>query len=493
MPLVSNVKMTSVSEEGGGRGELLSRDECLCPVCLEIFLEPVTLPCGHTFCKPCFLETVDKATLCCPMCRKRVSTWARLNSRKQTLVNDELWRQVQAAFPLQCQRRLIGQEGGQEEEDQVFVSTPRVCPPGEVRREYEDQISKLAEEKRSLEEAERRASEEYIQQLLAEEEEQMAEERRRQEERQLEDDEKLATLLSQQLNSSPMSDLPGNVSSAEVTPAKRKQKSGSGAIERFLCPVKPKLSSSDSNPISTFMTNKENILCSQVTPRASLKEPTKCPMPTLEYYGRLQGPVHPPLPAPPRLQAGTAKSPPVCTQAHPDTEGALSGKRKSSEMEASQEEPDVAKHICSSSVTGGMQGQTQREVEFFTRLQQEEEDRRLALLLQEELNKEAVQRATDRSKESSNPYQLRQKSSAQPGPGTAGAADQASSSKPTKACSSSSTAKKNRTERRISLEKKTSNSCTSSSVTSSCKQVTLTEMFPRQGGVSTSLSDRRDK
>ena len=62
-----------------------------------------------------FLKSVDQATLCCPLCRKRISTWARLNSRKKTLVNEELWREVQDAFPLQCQRRLNGEEEVDEE------------------------------------------------------------------------------------------------------------------------------------------------------------------------------------------------------------------------------------------------------------------------------------------------------------------------------------------------------------------------------------------
>uniref|UniRef100_A0A8C7YWY4 RING-type E3 ubiquitin transferase n=1 Tax=Oryzias sinensis TaxID=183150 RepID=A0A8C7YWY4_9TELE len=104
-----------MSDRAGGRDPALSPEDCRCPVCLEIFVEPVTLPCTHTFCKSCFLESVDKAALCCPLCRKRVSTWARLHSKNQTLVNQALWRRIQTCFPVQCQRRLSGQEADDED------------------------------------------------------------------------------------------------------------------------------------------------------------------------------------------------------------------------------------------------------------------------------------------------------------------------------------------------------------------------------------------
>lgn len=63
----------------------------------------------------CFLESVDKATLCCPLCRMRVSSWARRNSRSNTLVNQQLWTQIQNCFPLQCQRRLSGLDGSSDD------------------------------------------------------------------------------------------------------------------------------------------------------------------------------------------------------------------------------------------------------------------------------------------------------------------------------------------------------------------------------------------
>lgn len=208
-------------------------------------MEPVTLPCNHTICNSCFQLTVENASLCCPFCRRRVSSWARYNARRNTLINWELWEKIQKKYPKECERRI----NGQDLEEEIFVPHPQhqLSKPGELRQEYEAEVSKVEAERRAHEQEENKASEEYIQKLLAEEEEEhrLAEERRKEMEEQLKQDEELAWQLSNSLNDSLgehvlSSSSRGDSLSSESHPAnlcKMKNKpSNSGDIEKYLTP-----------------------------------------------------------------------------------------------------------------------------------------------------------------------------------------------------------------------------------------------------------------
>ncbi|XP_039906759.1 E3 ubiquitin-protein ligase TRIM39-like [Simochromis diagramma] len=49
----------------------LSEDQFLCSICLEVFTDPVTIPCGHNFCKTCITENWNISLCCqCPLCVK---------------------------------------------------------------------------------------------------------------------------------------------------------------------------------------------------------------------------------------------------------------------------------------------------------------------------------------------------------------------------------------------------------------------------------------
>lgn len=44
-----------------------------CGICLDIWYNPSTLKCGHTFCQKCILEQVTKYQLKCPTCTKTIN------------------------------------------------------------------------------------------------------------------------------------------------------------------------------------------------------------------------------------------------------------------------------------------------------------------------------------------------------------------------------------------------------------------------------------
>ncbi|XP_076008886.1 E3 ubiquitin/ISG15 ligase TRIM25-like [Genypterus blacodes] len=49
----------------------LSEEQFLCSICLDVFNEPVSTPCGHNFCKACITGYWSTTQLCCcPLCKK---------------------------------------------------------------------------------------------------------------------------------------------------------------------------------------------------------------------------------------------------------------------------------------------------------------------------------------------------------------------------------------------------------------------------------------
>ncbi|XP_030865540.2 E3 ubiquitin-protein ligase RNF168 [Gorilla gorilla gorilla] len=241
-----------------------SLSECQCGICMEILVEPVTLPCNHTLCKPCFQSTVEKASLCCPFCRRRVSSWTRYHTRRNSLVNVELWKIIQKHYPRECKLRASGQESEEVADD--YQPVRLLSKPGELRREYEEEISKVAAERRASEEEENKASEEYIQRLLAEEEEEekrQAEKRRRAMEEQLKSDEELARKLSVDINNfceGSISASPLNSRKSDpVTPksekkSKNKQRN-TGDIQKYLTPKSQFGSASHSEAVQEVRKN----------------------------------------------------------------------------------------------------------------------------------------------------------------------------------------------------------------------------------------------
>ncbi|XP_054475262.1 E3 ubiquitin-protein ligase TRIM39-like [Anoplopoma fimbria] len=54
---------------------LLTEDQFLCSICLDVFTDPVSTPCGHNFCKTCITQHWDVNVQCqCPNCNKVFNT-----------------------------------------------------------------------------------------------------------------------------------------------------------------------------------------------------------------------------------------------------------------------------------------------------------------------------------------------------------------------------------------------------------------------------------
>ncbi|XP_029963377.1 E3 ubiquitin-protein ligase TRIM39-like [Salarias fasciatus] len=59
---------------------LLSEDQFLCSICLEVFTDPVSTPCGHNFCNQCITQHWNTNSICdCPLCKKQFRTRPELN------------------------------------------------------------------------------------------------------------------------------------------------------------------------------------------------------------------------------------------------------------------------------------------------------------------------------------------------------------------------------------------------------------------------------
>ncbi|KAJ1120401.1 hypothetical protein NDU88_008571 [Pleurodeles waltl] len=146
----------SVAAAASGRGEAsesglepLSREEAACPLCLDVLLRPVTMPCRHSMCLSCFQRAVGLASLCCPLCRTRVSNWARQRSRDKSLVDPELWERVRRSFPERCRQREQEEESGAPPQaalgEFIFRAPVQISKPGELREEYEGQLKKFSD------------------------------------------------------------------------------------------------------------------------------------------------------------------------------------------------------------------------------------------------------------------------------------------------------------------------------------------------------------
>ncbi|CAJ1055639.1 Hypothetical predicted protein [Xyrichtys novacula] len=98
---------------------LLSEEQFLCSICLDVFTDPVTIPCGHNFCKSCITEhwdTNDQHQ--CPLCKEQYEKIPHL--RVNTFISE-----MAAQFKQSVSRETITSTIGSSSEEQH-------TDPGEV-------------------------------------------------------------------------------------------------------------------------------------------------------------------------------------------------------------------------------------------------------------------------------------------------------------------------------------------------------------------------
>ena len=168
------------------------RNMIMCPICLDVFIEPITLMCNHELCKQCYDDHFLKADFRCPMCQKRLNSWARKAASKGSLINEKKWDFIQQNFPDLINKRLNG-------EDNFEVFQPdhiRLAEKGEIHKEYIKAKLEWETEKKAEIDEEEQASFKLIQKILQEEKD----ESERLKQAQIKQDQELAKVISEQLN-----------------------------------------------------------------------------------------------------------------------------------------------------------------------------------------------------------------------------------------------------------------------------------------------------
>uniref|UniRef100_A0A8C5UDS5 LON peptidase N-terminal domain and ring finger 1 n=1 Tax=Malurus cyaneus samueli TaxID=2593467 RepID=A0A8C5UDS5_9PASS len=82
-------------------GQPLGLDLLRCPCCRLMFFEPVTTPCGHTFCKECLERCLDHRPNC-PLCKQSLREYLKVGRYSPTVLLQDI---MLATFPSQLAER----------------------------------------------------------------------------------------------------------------------------------------------------------------------------------------------------------------------------------------------------------------------------------------------------------------------------------------------------------------------------------------------------
>uniref|UniRef100_A0A8K9V7L7 LON peptidase N-terminal domain and RING finger protein 2 n=1 Tax=Oncorhynchus mykiss TaxID=8022 RepID=A0A8K9V7L7_ONCMY len=85
----SQVPAACCSERREVPPQLLDSSDMDCSVCMRLFYEPVTTPCGHTFCMKCLERCLDHNPNC-PLCKENITEYLATRGYHKTLLMEEV-------------------------------------------------------------------------------------------------------------------------------------------------------------------------------------------------------------------------------------------------------------------------------------------------------------------------------------------------------------------------------------------------------------------
>lgn len=98
------------------------QSELECQVCVQLYHEPITTPCGHTFCQKCLARSLDHSDKC-PLCRADFPSFTFFQSQP---INSTTQRLISTAFPtLSADRQasIDAEERSNSLDTPIFVCT----------------------------------------------------------------------------------------------------------------------------------------------------------------------------------------------------------------------------------------------------------------------------------------------------------------------------------------------------------------------------------
>ena len=98
------------------------QSELECQVCVQLFHEPLTTPCGHTFCSKCLARSLDHSDKC-PLCRADFPSFDFFQHQPNNLTTQSI---IAAAFPaLAAERKasIKAEERANSMDTPIFVCT----------------------------------------------------------------------------------------------------------------------------------------------------------------------------------------------------------------------------------------------------------------------------------------------------------------------------------------------------------------------------------